>query len=246
MSSKRKPRNTKRSKAANKKTGLIARFGQWAAKLLLLLLLFVLLAVTSLRWIDPLTSSVIIQQNIKSLTSGGPLVEYHWVDWEDMSKQLPLAVVSSEDQRFPDHRGIDFTELEKAIDGGGQRGASTITQQVAKNMFLWQGRSYLRKAIEAGLSLYIDRVWGKRRVLEIYLNIAFFGDNLYGVGSACAAYFDKPASRVNRYEAARLAAVLPNPQRFSVTNSSDYTMSRQQWILGQMQQLGGIQYIENL
>lgn len=229
-----------------KPKSLFARAARRVARAVLIAVVVIVVAITSLKWINPITSSVIVQQNIVSLAYRTPLVQRKWVSWDAMSKQLPLAVVASEDQRFPVHRGIDFTELEKAIEGGGRRGASTISQQVAKNMFLWQGRSYLRKAIEAVLALYIDLVWGKQRVLEIYLNIAYFGDNIYGVQRAAQVYFNKPAAEINRYEAARLAAVLPNPRRFSATNSSEYIVDRQQWILRQMKQLGGTRYIENL
>jgi len=126
------------------------------------------------------------------------------------------------------------------------RGASTITQQVAKNMFLWQGRSYIRKGLEAIIAPYIDLVWGKQRVLEVYLNIVYFGSNTYGAEAASKKFFNKPASKINRYEAARMAAVLPSPRRFSVNNASSYILDRQNWILRQMKRLGGTRYIENL
>lgn len=213
-------------------------------------LLMLLLAITSLRWIDPLTSSVMLQHNITALRTGGfdskEFVHYQWVDWDNIASALALAVVASEDQRFPLHVGIDTAELQMAIKQGGHRGASTITQQVAKNMFLWQGRSYFRKAIEAALALYINFAWGKRRVLEIYLNIARVGENTYGVGAASWRFFNKPASRINRFEAARLAAVLPNPEQFSLRHSSRYIADRQHRILKQMQQLGGLSYLDAL
>ena len=155
-------------------------------------------------------------------------------------------MLAAEDQRFPVHHGIDFIELSKAIRSGGRRGASTISQQVVKNLFLWQGRSYLRKAIEAPLALYIDIVWGKQRVLEVYMNIAYFGGKHYGAEAASRAYFDKSASRLNRHEAARLAATLPNPDRFSATHASQHTVNRQQWILRQMKSLGGLQFLEQI
>ncbi len=169
-----------------------------------------------------------------------------WVTWDEISPYLALAVISSEDQRFPVHHGIDFTELGKVIRSGDKRGASTITQQVAKNMFLWQGRSYVRKALEAAIALYIDLVWGKQRVLEVYLNIAYFGENQFGVSAAGKRFFNKHPKDINRFEAARLAAVLPSPQRFSARNASPYIVERQQWILKQMQSLGGLGYIKSL
>lgn len=209
-------------------------------------LAIVLLLIASLRWIDPPGSSVILQATIKAWREGGPGPSHEWKSWDEISAHLPLAVLAAEDQRFPVHYGIDFIELSKAIRQGGRRGASTISQQVVKNLFLWQGRSYLRKAIEAPLSLYIDAVWGKRRVLEIYINVAYFGENHYGAESASQAYFNKPARSLNRHEAARLAATLPNPDRFSATHASRHTVDRQQWILGQMKSLGGLKYLEKI
>jgi len=231
---------------SKKKPTLLGRAARKVARYILLGLLIILLMVTSIRWINPVSSSVMLQQNLVSIYYKQPLVKYHWVDWDDISLQMPLAVVASEDQRFPIHHGIDFTELKNAISQGGRRGASTITQQVAKNMFLWQGRSYLRKAIEATLALYIDLVWGKRRVLEIYLNVAYFGGNLYGIGAASEIFFNKNPAEINRYEAARLAAVLPNPRKFSASNASAFTLQRQNWILDQMKHLGGTSYINKL
>ncbi|MGI9319093.1 MAG: monofunctional biosynthetic peptidoglycan transglycosylase [bacterium] len=216
------------------------------ARGMLLLFTLILIAITSLRWINPISTSVIVQHNIEAKSTGGSMVKQDWVNWESISPQLPLAVLAAEDQRFPDHYGIDFTELKNAVRQGANRGASTITQQVAKNLFLWQSRSYLRKVLEAVLALYIDLVWGKQRVLEIYLNVAFFGANIYGVEAASQKYFGKNASKLNRYEAARLAAVLPNPRRYSAQNASAYTIDRQNWIMDQMEQLGGTRFIDNL
>ena len=211
-----------------------------------MLFLVVLIAVASLRWINPSSSSVIVQHNIQARSNGAKVVKQQWVDWKSISPQVPLAILAAEDQRFPDHYGIDFKELQKAVRQGAQRGASTITQQVAKNLFLWQSRSYLRKILEAAIALYIDLVWGKQRVLEIYMNIAYFGVNFYGVEAASQAYFGKSASQLNRFEAARLAAVLPNPRRYSALNASAYIVNRQNWIMDQMDQLGGTGFIETL
>jgi monofunctional biosynthetic peptidoglycan transglycosylase len=225
----------------------------WSSKIVrrlargvLYLFLIVLIAIASMRWINPVTSSVIVQHNMQARAEGGSLVNQQWVNWKSVSPQLPLAVLAAEDQRFPSHYGIDFTELKNAIRQGANRGASTITQQVAKNLFLWQSRSYFRKMLEAATALYIDLVWGKRRVLEIYMNIAYFGANIYGVEAASQVFFNKKASELNRYEASRLAAVLPNPQRYSAQNASAYIIDRQHWIMGQMEQLGGTAFIKNL
>lgn len=187
-----------------------------------------------------------LQQNIKARFYKKSSIDYQWVSWDKLSPQLALAVVASEDQRFPVHHGIDFTELGKVIRSGDSRGASTITQQVAKNMFLWQGRSYVRKGLEAVIAPYIDLVWGKQRVLEVYLNIVYFGSNTYGAGAASKKFFNKSAAKINRFEAARMAAVLPSPRRYSVNNASPYILDRQTWILKQMKRLGGTSYIEQL
>lgn len=221
---------------------LLIRIFRWG----LLLLLMLLGLIASIRWIDPPGSSVMLQENIRAWQDGAPPVSHSWASWEDISPNLAIAVVAAEDQRFPRHHGIDFIELRRALSQGGQRGASTITQQVVKNLFLWQGRSYLRKALEAPLALFIDIAWGKQRVLEIYLNVAYFGDNIYGADAAARAYFNKPPGNLNRYEAARLAATLPNPDRYSAVHASVHTVERQQWILGQMKQLGGTNYLKDL
>ena len=213
---------------------LLIRIFRWG----LLLLLIMLGLIASIRWIDPPGSSVMLQENIRAWRDGAPPVSHSWVAWEEISPDLTIAVVAAEDQRFPHHHGIDFIELRRAISQGGQRGASTITQQVVKNLFLWQGRSYIRKILEAPLALFIDIAWGKQRVLEIYLNVAYFGDNIYGADAAARAYFNKPPGKINRYEAARLAATLPNPDRYSAVQAIAHTVELQHLILGQMKQLG--------
>ena len=145
------------------------------------------------------------------------MFRHSWVDLTRISPNLPLAVVASEDQRFPEHWGFDVEAIEKAyqLNQHSHRvhGASTISQQVAKNLYLWSGRSYFRKALEAYFTVLIESLWPKRRILEIYLNIAEFGDGTYGAEAAAQRFFHKPAARLTRGDAAILAAVLPNPQR---------------------------------
>lgn len=167
-----------------------------------------------------------------------------WVSMSDMSPWMGLAVIAAEDQKFPDHWGFDVTAIEKALAHNERnenriRGASTLSQQTAKNLFLWDGRSWVRKGLEAGLTLGIETVWSKRRILTVYLNIAEFGEGVFGVEAASQRYFHKPASRLTMSEAALLAAVLPNPIRFRADAPSGYVRSRQAWILRQMRQLGG-------
>jgi monofunctional biosynthetic peptidoglycan transglycosylase len=159
-------------------------------------------------------------------------------------------VVASEDQLFPVHRGFDFRQIRKAMDeaerGRRARGASTITQQVAKNLFLWNGHSWVRKGLEAWFTVLIETLWPKRRILEVYLNVAEFGRGIYGAEAAAQAFYRKPAARLTRDEAARLAAVLPNPRLLRADRPSNYVQRRQQEIAAQMASLGGTGYLAGL
>src|SRR5690554_2977780 len=205
-------------------------FGAVVALVFLTILLF--------RFVNPPTSAFMLAYQLGSAPE--PLRQ-EWV---------PLAVVASEDQRFPYHAGVDFEAIRKAVSeykaGEGLRGASTITQQTAKNLFLWNGRSFVRKALEAVLALGVDGLWPKERVLEVYLNIAEFGPGIYGVEAASQSYFGKPARQLSQTQAARLAAVLPNPKMLSVTSPSAYVQERVVWIQQQMNQLSGLRYLEAL
>lgn len=198
--------------------------------------------VTALRWIPPPTTAFI--ERHRFLNGGEPHrgPQQRWVDWADISPSLALAVVASEDQRFPFHGGIDFDAIQDALeerrDGGRLRGASTISQQVAKNLFLWPGQSFVRKGLEGYLTVTIELLWSKRRILEVYLNVAEFGEGVYGVGVASERFFDRPPSQVAPAQAALLASVLPSPKRFDVAAPTDYMRERQAWILDQMTRLG--------
>ena len=178
-----------------------------------------------------------------------PPLRQKWVKWAAISPNLPLAVVAAEDQKFPEHRGFDLESISEAMErnakGGRIRGASTISQQVAKNLFLWPGRSYLRKGLEAGFTGLLELLWPKRRILEVYVNIAEFGEGVYGAQAAAETYFRKSPARLSAGEAALLAAVLPNPKRLRVARPSAYVRERQEWILGQMGQLGA-SYLKEL
>jgi len=226
------------------------KIGAIAIKVLLAFFLFSLLQVLYLKWSDPSTSSVMFQRQIKSLFSESKEVRYKWFNYDDISKEVALAVIAAEDQNFPNHFGFDFVQINKAIKEqkwrGRLRGASTITQQVAKNLFLWEGKSFIRKGLEAYYAMLIEVLWTKRRILEVYLNIAEMGDAKFGVGVASEIYFKKSPSKLTRSESALIAAVLPNPVRFSVRNPSIYIRSRQQWIMRQMESLGGTSYIKDL
>lgn len=177
-------------------------------------------------------------------------IEYEWVDRSEIAVAAARAVMASEDQRFIEHHGIDFVSLDKAIreyrDGAGLRGASTITQQVAKNLFLWQGRSFIRKALEAYFALLIEVFWSKERILEVYLNIAEFGPNVFGIEAATKKYFGGRAINLSTANAALLAAVLPNPKQLRATRPSAYVLERQAHIAGQMRLLAARGHYEGL
>lgn len=177
-------------------------------------------------------------------------MDYDWTSGSRISPHLLVAVVAAEDQRFADHSGFDFEAIEKAARhnsrGGSVRGASTISQQVAKNVFLWPGRSYLRKGLEAGLTVMIEAIWSKRRILDVYVNVAEMGDGVFGAEAASRRFFRKPAASLSASEAALLAAVLPNPTDYRADAPSGYVKRRQQWILKQMRALGGEAWLERL
>ena len=191
-------------------------------------------------------SAVMVERQLGAWLSGdfGYVAHSDWVSMDEISPWMGLAVIAAEDQKFPDHWGFDVTAIEKALAHNERnenriRGASTLSQQTAKNLFLWDGRSWVRKGLEAGLTLGMETVWSKKRILTVYLNIAEFGDGVFGVEAAAQRYFHKPASRLSLSEAALLAAVLPNPLRFKANAPSGYVRSRQAWIMRQMRQLGG-------
>lgn len=204
-----------------------------------------------LRWLPPPTSAVMLESRIVSLVHGrSTAILYQWVDWDGIAAPMRLAVVASEDQRFPSHWGFDLGAIAGAMEGKQTkhrlRGASTITQQVAKNLFLWPGRSYVRKGLEAYLTVLLELCWPKRRILEMYLNVAEFGDGIYGVRAASEAFFKKPPSALTSGEAALLAAVLPNPKRLRAGDPSAHVQERARWIEEQMEQLGGPAYLHRL
>lgn len=169
-------------------------------------------------------------------------IRYRWVSAKNISPNAGIAVMASEDQRFPEHSGFDLESIQSSIEdyreGGKLRGASTISQQVAKNLFLTPAKSFLRKGVEAWFTLLIEILWSKERILEVYLNIAEFGDHLFGVEAASQRYFGIPAKNLSRYQAALLAATLPNPHLLQAAHPTAYLLRRQRWILRQMMNLG--------
>jgi len=203
-----------------------------------------------LKWVNPPITAFMIQAKIAALRNHkeNSSIHYEWVNYQNISPYMPVAVIAAEDQNFPHHHGFDFEAIEKAFKHNTKskrlRGASTISQQVAKNLFLWSDRSFLRKGLEAYFTGLIELLWGKKRILEVYLNVVELGDRIFGVQAASEAYFRKPAKQLNAEEAALLAAILPNPARYSARNPSAYVRGRKSWILRQINLLGGSQYLK--
>ncbi len=234
------------------KNKAVAAIGRRLAQGLLAAILLSVLAVLALRFLPPPTTAFMVRYRVIALAEGReePGLQYDWVDYEHIPRDAALAVVAAEDQLFPIHAGFDFKAISRALAHNRKsrtvRGASTITQQVAKNLFLWPGRSYLRKAIEAYFTVLLEALWSKRRILEVYLNVVELGDGVFGIGAASRAYFRKPPQALRREEAALLAAVLPDPTHRSVRRPSRYVRARQGWILKQMRRLGGTGYVAGL
>jgi monofunctional glycosyltransferase len=209
-------------------------------------------SVVALRFVNPPTTAFIVADRVHAAFAAPPDYRFQqrWVDWGQIARSTKLAVIASEDQRFAEHFGFDFVQIERALSerdrGESVRGASTITQQTAKNLFLWGGQSWVRKGLEAYFTVLIETCWPKTRILEVYLNIAEFGQGVFGVGAAGERYFKQSPARLNRSQSALLAAVLPNPIRLRVAAPSNYVRSRQAWILQQMNALGGEAHLSQL
>ena len=210
------------------------------------------LLVAAFRWLPVPVTAFMIQDRMAA--PGGDRAArppaHDWVAWAAISPHAAVAVIAAEDQTFPDHSGFDLKAIglawSDAQRGRRMRGASTISQQVAKNLFLWPGQSWLRKGLEVWFTAWIELLWPKRRILEVYLNSAEFGRSVWGIEAASRHFFGKPATALNRHEAALLAAVLPSPKRLLVHRPSRYLRQRQAWILRQMWLLGGVRLLERL
>jgi len=219
---------------------------------LLVWLLLTATPVLLLRWLRPLTSAFMVEARVAAWQARerGYHTDFRWVSLEQISPSAAMAVIASEDQQFPFHTGFDFNSIREAVraseHGKRLRGASTISQQVAKNLFLWPGHSFLRKGLEAYFTVLIETLWPKERILEMYLNVAQFGDGIYGVQAAAERFWHKPALRLSAAESASLAAVLPNPLRLHAERPSHYLLTRRDWILAQMRELGGPAYLRAL
>ena len=217
-------------------------FRTWFIRSLLALVLLPVLLVLMLRFIDPAIWMWKIQRSLNPPKHYPAESHHQWVALEQIAPAMQLAVIAAEDQKYPHHWGLDFESISKAIsnnrNGKGIKGASTLSQQAAKNLFLWPAKSYFRKGLEAGFTLLMETLWNKPRILEVYLNIVEFGPGIYGVEAASQAFFHKPAKHLTATEAARLAAVLPNPYRMNAGQPSNYVWQRTDWIKDQMRLLG--------
>jgi monofunctional biosynthetic peptidoglycan transglycosylase len=224
---------------------------RWLRRILVLLLVLAalpLLPVLFHRFVDPTHTAFmwVARSELRAAGRDG-LVQRRWADLEAIHPNLRLAVIASEDQKFPEHFGFDIEAIQKAVAYNERprnqrakrvRGASTISQQVAKNLYLWPSRSLLRKGLEAYMTLLIEATWPKRRILEVYLNVAQFDADLFGAEAAAQRFFKKPAAKLTAAEAALLAAVLPNPKRYRAARPSNYVQRRQRYVLDQMESLG--------
>ena len=206
-------------------------------KTILVLFLLQLAYIILLRFTGP---AITITQ-VAGIFKGNGFIREH-VSMNEISRDAKLAVMASEDQLFPDHNGFDFKSIQKALaynkkKPGRVRGASTISQQVAKNVFLWQGRSWIRKGLEVYFTFMIELIWGKKRILEVYLNEAEMGKGIYGIEAASKKYFKHSAKKLSRAEAAMIAACLPNPVRFTVKPTSSFVAKKYPWVIRQMNNL---------
>ncbi len=224
----------------------LKRLSVFVFKLVLIVFLATFGLVLIYKYINPPVTPLMV---MRYLSPKGDQRSIHkkWKDYENISDNMKLAVVAAEDQKFATHRGFDLESIQDAIEdrleGDALRGASTITQQTAKNVFLWPGRSWTRKGAEAYFTFLIENIWGKKRILEVYLNVIETGEGVYGVEKASQIYFGKSAKTLSAEQAALIAAVLPNPVLMSPTKPSGYINRRKQWITGQMKNLGGKRYL---
>lgn len=212
---------------------------KWTKRIFLFLFFFQLFYIVLLKWVNP---PITITQLAGFLNGDGLKRDY--VNRKNISYNAKLAVIASEDQLFPDHNGFDWKSIKKAMAYNKRkpnriRGASTISQQVAKNVFLWQGKSWIRKGVEIYFTFMIELFWGKKRILEVYLNVIEMGKGVYGIEAASQTYFKKSAGNLSRTEAAMMASCLPNPKKYTVKPLSGYVANKYSWVLQQMNNLEG-------
>lgn len=228
-----------------KKEGFFRRLWRFAKRLFLVLFIAQFVYIILLKWVDP---PVTLTQFFSWISGHGLKRDY--VSRQKISSPAKLAVIASEDQLFPDHNGFDFKSIEKAMKHNqkskSMHGASTISQQTAKNVFLWQGRSWIRKGLEVYFTFMIEKIWGKKRILEVYMNVAEMGDGIFGIEAASQKYFNKHAANLSFQESSMIAACLPNPRRYTVKPVSRYVSIRSGWVQRQMNNLGADPDIQSL
>jgi monofunctional glycosyltransferase len=214
---------------------------RWSARLILYFFAFSILLTVIYRFVPPPVTFLMLQRCVEQKSAGKKMkLEKDWVPLKDISSAMALAVITSEDQKFEEHSGFDFEAIEKAQKynerkkGKKVKGASTISQQTAKNVFLWPARSYIRKGFEVYFTFLIEVLWSKERIMEVYLNEIEMGDGIYGVEAAAQIYFHKPASKLSLGEAALIAACLPNPLKWSPAKPTAYINRKKAWILRHM------------
>jgi monofunctional biosynthetic peptidoglycan transglycosylase len=207
-----------------------------------------ILSVAILRFVPVWVTPLMVIRSVEQLFDSEKevVLKNSWVPLEDISSHVALAVIAAEDQKFLTHGGFDWESIQQArkeIESGKRfRGGSTISNQTAKNVFLWQGRNLLRKGLEAYFTFLIEGLWGKKRIMEVYLNVIEMGDGIYGIEAASQHFYKKPAKELSRQQAAYIAATLPNPRRWNPTKPTNYLQSRQAWILRNMNNLGPVEW----
>ncbi|MGM0833361.1 monofunctional biosynthetic peptidoglycan transglycosylase [Halomonas qinghailakensis] len=236
------------NRALRRSLGLIWRL-IWRGALVFIVLSIAL--VMLFRFVPPPGSMVMVERKVQSWINSEPIdIQRQWRSWDSLSSNAKLAVIAAEDQRFPEHRGFDLVEMRRAWeasrDGARLRGASTLSQQTAKNVFLWSGRSWARKGLEAWFTLLIEVLWDKQRILEVYLNVAEWDTGVFGLEAAADHYFGASGSALTERQASLLAAILPSPRTRSASRPDAQVERRSQWIRQQMRNLGGVRYLERL
>lgn len=236
---------------SNYPSGLWRRLARWLFVLALGLLAFSVALVLVFRWVPPPGTALMLERKIEAWRADETLtLRRQWQSWERLPDNLKMAVIAAEDQRFVEHWGFDVPAIRDALahnrQGGSIRGASTLSQQVAKNLFLWSGRSWARKGLEVWFTLLVEALWPKQRILEVYLNSVEWGHGVFGAEAAALRHFRVPAARLSDRQASLLAATLPNPRSWSAGRPSAYIDRRAFWIRQQMRQLGGGDYLQRL
>jgi monofunctional glycosyltransferase len=244
-------KQTKPIETKKKSRDLKQKIKSWLIKFTLYFLAISIGLVVLYKFVPVPITSTMISRKLEAIAEGNDSeIYYDWTSYKNMSQEAPLAVVAAEDQLYPEHFGFDFEAMANAFDrnrkGKKLRGASTLSQQVAKNVFLWQSRSYVRKILEVYFTFLIEVIWGKERILEVYLNVAEMGDMTFGIEEASKRYYGTSAQNINRQQAARIAAVLPSPRKWSAANPGPYINRRTAQIVRQMRALGGVAYIKDL